>query len=145
MTNVVPTGDGFKVEFAEEVPAFVRQVIVATGVLPYAHIPDELSGLPSDLMTHSAVHDRLDQFRGRRVAVVGAGQSALQTAALLHEAGADVQVIARREQIIWRSRYLRRLASRLHPAAAHEAVRGMGMRLLRLARRIPAAARVLSS
>jgi FAD-dependent urate hydroxylase len=104
VTSVVPGGDGFKVEFAEEVPAFVRQVIVATGVLPYAHIPDELSGLPSDLMTHSSVHDRLDQFSGRRVAVIGAGQSALQTAALLHEAGADVQVIARRRQLVWEER-----------------------------------------
>ena len=108
VTNVVPSGDGFRVEFAEEAPAFVRQAIVATGVLPYAHIPSELSGLPAALMTHSSAHDRLDQFRSRRVAVIGAGQSALQTAALLHEAGADVQVIARREQIIWRSRYLRR-------------------------------------
>jgi thioredoxin reductase len=104
VTNVVPAGDGFKVEFADEVPAFVRQVIVATGVLPYAHVPDELAGLPSGLMTHSAVHDRLDRFGGRRVAVIGAGQSALQTAALLHEAGADVQVIARRQQIVWEQR-----------------------------------------
>jgi NADPH-dependent 2,4-dienoyl-CoA reductase/sulfur reductase-like enzyme len=101
VTNVVPSGDGFRVEFAEEAPAFVRQAIIATGVLPYAHIPSELSGLPADLMTHSSAHDRLDQFRSKRVAVIGAGQSALQTAALLHEAGADVQVIARREQIIW--------------------------------------------
>jgi FAD-dependent urate hydroxylase len=101
VTSVVPSGDGFKVEFAEEAPAFVRQVIVATGVLPYAHIPDELSGLPADLMTHSAVHDRLDKFRGRRVAVIGAGQSALQTAALLYESGAEVQVIARRQQLRW--------------------------------------------
>ena len=90
VTNVVPSGDGFKVEFADEVPAFVRQVIIATGVLPYAHIPDELSALPDDLMTHSAVHDRLDQFHGKRVAVIGGGQSALQTAALLHEKGVDV-------------------------------------------------------
>ena len=101
VTSVVPSGDGFKVEFAEEAPALVRQVIVATGVLPYAHIPDELSGLPADLMTHSAVHDRLDKFRGRRVAVIGAGQSALQTAALLYESGAEVQVIARRPQLRW--------------------------------------------
>ena len=64
-------------------------MIVATGVLPYAYIPAELSGLPSELMTHSSVHDRLDQFSGRRVAVIGASQSALQTAALMHEAGAD--------------------------------------------------------
>jgi FAD-dependent urate hydroxylase len=112
VTRVTPDGGGFKVEFAEEAPALVRQVIVATGVLPYAHIPSELSGLPSDLMTHSSVHDRLDQFRGRRVAVIGAGQSALQTAALLHEAGADVQVIARQQQLIWEQRIAQEI--RLH-------------------------------
>ena len=101
VTSVTPRDGGFKVEFAEECPVFARQVIIATGLLPYAHIPSELSGLPSDLMTHSSAHHRLDQFRGRRVAVIGAGQSALQTGALLHEAGADVQVIARKQQIFW--------------------------------------------
>jgi thioredoxin reductase len=101
VTNVTPGDGGFKVEFAEEAPAFARQVIVATGLLPYMHIPPELSGLPSDLMTHSSVHDRLDQFSGRRVVVIGAGQSALQTGALLQEAGAEVQVVARRHDLIW--------------------------------------------
>jgi thioredoxin reductase len=101
VTNVTPEDGGFKVEFAEEAPAFARQVIVATGLLPYMHIPAELSGLPSDLMTHSSVHDRLDQFSGRRVVVIGAGQSALQTGALLQEAGAEVQVVARRHDLIW--------------------------------------------
>jgi thioredoxin reductase len=101
VTNVTPSGDGFKVEFAEEAPVLARQVIVATGILPYAYLPDELSGLPSELLTHSAVHDRLDKFSGRRVAVIGGGQSSLQTAALLHEAGADVQVVMRGKQITW--------------------------------------------
>lgn len=101
VTNVTPVDGGFTVEFADEPPAFARQVIVATGLLPYASIPDELSGLPADLMTHSSAHSRLDQFRGRRVAVIGGGQSALQTGALLHEEGADVQVIVRGEQITW--------------------------------------------
>jgi thioredoxin reductase len=35
------------------------------------------------------------------VAVIGGGQSALQTGALLQEAGAEVQVIARTQEIIW--------------------------------------------
>jgi hypothetical protein len=69
--------------------------------LPYTYIPSELSGLPSDLMTHSSMHHRLDQFRGRRVAVIGGGQSSLQTGALLHELGADVQVVVRSPQVIW--------------------------------------------
>jgi thioredoxin reductase len=101
VTSVTPGGGGFKVEFAEEAPVFARQVIIATGLLPYAHIPNEVSGLPADLMTHSSAHRRLDQFHGRRVAVIGGGQSALQTAALLHEEGADVQVIVRRQQLTW--------------------------------------------
>jgi FAD-dependent urate hydroxylase len=101
VTSVTAGDRGFKVEFAEESPVIARQVIIATGLLPYAHIPCELSGLPSDLMTHSSAHRRLDQFRGRRVAVIGGGQSALQTGALLHEAGADVQVVVRRQQVSW--------------------------------------------
>jgi FAD-dependent urate hydroxylase len=101
VTSVTLRAGGFRVEFAEEAPAFVRQVIIATGVLPYAHIPGELSRLPSALMTHSSVHARLDQFSGSRVAVIGAGQSALQSAALLHELGAEVQVIVRGQQLIW--------------------------------------------
>jgi thioredoxin reductase len=109
VTRLAPRDGGFMVEFAEEAPAFVRQVIVATGVLPFAHVPSELAGLPTDLMTHSSAYDRLDQFRGRRVAVIGAGQSALQTAALLHEAGACVQVIARRQRLIWEERIAQEL------------------------------------
>jgi thioredoxin reductase len=101
VTSVTPGADGFKVEFAEAAPVLARQVIIATGLLPHMYIPSELSGLPSDLMTHSSVHDRLDQFSGRRVAVIGGGQSALQTGALLQEAGAEVQVIARTRELIW--------------------------------------------
>jgi FAD-dependent urate hydroxylase len=101
VTSITPFGRGFKVEFAEELPVYPRQVIVATGLLPYAAVPDELSGLPASLMTHSSAHRQLDHFSGRRVAVIGGGQSALQTAALLHEAGADVQVIARGPEIAW--------------------------------------------
>jgi thioredoxin reductase len=52
-------------------------------------------------MTHSAVHRELDQFQGMRVALIGGGQSSLQTAALLHEAGVDVRVIVRKDRIVW--------------------------------------------
>lgn len=101
VTNVTPVDGGFKVEFAEESPMLVRQVIVATGLLPYQRMPKELAGLPTDLVSHSAAHHRLDLFGGKRVAVIGAGQSSLQTAALLHESGADVQLIVRKDHLIW--------------------------------------------
>jgi Pyridine nucleotide-disulphide oxidoreductase len=100
-TEVTVTGAGFRVEFQDAEPVTARKVVIATGVLPYARIPAELSGLPSDLVTHTSEHHDVDRFRGRRVAVVGAGQSALETAALLHEAGADVTIIARIPGIAW--------------------------------------------
>ena len=118
VTGVTPVGGGFKVEFAEDAPVLARHVMVATGLLPYARVPAELSALPADLMTHSVVHRALDQFAGKKVAVVGAGQSALQTAALLYEQGAEVQVVARTQELIWESKVSEKLGLReylFHP------------------------------
>ena len=101
VTEVTPVDGGFRVSFANAVPVSARHVVVATGVLPYQHIPAGLAGLPAGLATHTAQHQDLGQFKGRKVAVIGAGQSALETAALLHEQGASVQVIARGPALTW--------------------------------------------
>ena len=62
----------------------------------YFHLSSELAGLSPQLVRHTCqVHELEEEFRGRRVVVIGAGQSALETAALVHEAGVDVQVIQR--------------------------------------------------
>ena len=95
VTGVQAVSGGFEVAFADADPVTARQVVVASGVLPFATIPRELSGLPSGLVTHTAEHRHLDKFSGRKVAVIGAGQSALETAALLREQGTDVRIIAR--------------------------------------------------
>jgi thioredoxin reductase len=95
VTEVKATGGGFQVAFADAESITARQVVVAAGVLPHSYVPPELAGLPSDLVSHTADHHEFDRFKGRRVAVVGSGQSALETAALLHEAGSDVTVVAR--------------------------------------------------
>ena len=101
VTKVSADGNRFKVEFSDAEPITARQVIVATGVLPHRYVPDELSGLSADLVTHTSDHHDLSPFQGRRVAVVGAGQSAIETAALLHEAGADVHLVARGSKLKW--------------------------------------------
>lgn len=101
VTRLTAKPGGFVAEFADTEPVAARQVVIATGVLPYAAIPAELRQLPSDLVSHSADHRHLDGFSGRRVAVIGAGQSALETAALLQEDGAEVQLITRRQEINW--------------------------------------------
>jgi len=58
-----------------------------------------LEGLPQEFVTHSSKHTVLDRFKGREVAVIGGGASALDLAALLYEAGSQVQVVARKPVI----------------------------------------------
>ena len=95
VTEIKAKNGGFWVTFADAEPVAARNVVVATGVLPHVYIPAELSSLPSGLVSHTADHHRFDEFRGRRVAIVGAGSSALETAALLHETGGEAQLIVR--------------------------------------------------
>jgi thioredoxin reductase len=101
VTEITAADGGFRVEFADAESITARQVVVATGIMNFASTPPELSGLPAELVSHTSDHHDLDRFRGRRVAVVGGGQSATETAALLHEAGADTQLVVRRSALNW--------------------------------------------
>ncbi len=58
-------------------------------------------GTSGQLASHSSEHNDLSKFKGQRVVVIGAGQSALESAALLKEAGTDVEVIARQGILNW--------------------------------------------
>jgi cation diffusion facilitator CzcD-associated flavoprotein CzcO len=101
VANVDRGVGGFQVTLADGEQVTARRVVVAIGVEHFAYVPRPLSELPSDLCTHASVHTDLSAFRGQDVIVVGAGQSALETAALLHENGAAVQVLARRQKLAW--------------------------------------------
>lgn len=76
------------------------QVVMAIGVRHYAHRPEPFATLPPALVSHSSDHADFGRFKGQAVVVIGGGQSAIEYAALLHEAGAAVQVVARRP-IVW--------------------------------------------
>jgi cation diffusion facilitator CzcD-associated flavoprotein CzcO len=88
-----------------------RRVVVATGPASQEFRPARLAGLPADLVSHTADHTRLDGFSGLHVAVVGRGQSACESAALLSEAGAEVEIICRGE-IQWLGSRYKMLATR---------------------------------
>lgn len=78
-----------------------RAVVVATGLSGLAHLPPELASAapdgptPTGPVSHSSQLHDLSRFSGKELIVVGAGQSALETAALAAEAGAQVRVVAR--------------------------------------------------
>lgn len=78
-----------------------RRVVIAAGITAFGKVPRQFQGLPSDRVTHCYSGFDPGAFAGRKVVVIGAGQSALEGAALLHEAGANVEVIATIEQLRW--------------------------------------------
>ncbi|MCW8097400.1 FAD-dependent oxidoreductase [Streptomyces tauricus] len=94
-----PGGFELKLDSGEVFTA--RAVVVATGLSGLAHLPGELAAAvpdgpsPTGPVSHSSQLHDLSRFSGRELIVVGAGQSALETAALAAEKGAQVRVVAR--------------------------------------------------
>jgi FAD-dependent urate hydroxylase len=94
-------GGGFLIRTANEESLKADKVVVATGIIPFAYVPPELSGLPLDQISHSSAHSSLEHFRGKEVLIVGGGSSALETSALLLEQGASVKMIVRDNAVSW--------------------------------------------
>lgn len=101
------TGPGFTIRLDDGRELGAAAVVVATGLNGLAHIPEELRDLAPQgpgrtaLVSHTSHHTDLSRYAGQRVAVVGGGQSALESAALLHEAGAEVHVLVRGDRVRW--------------------------------------------
>jgi len=87
-----------------------KRVILATGLGYFTRTPDLLAALPKELVTHGwdvSEYLKNGQYAGRDITVVGAGQTALEAAALLQEGGARVQILARRD-VWWSDRFGKR-------------------------------------
>ncbi|MGJ5751565.1 FAD-dependent oxidoreductase [Streptomyces puniciscabiei] len=149
-----PSSSGFAVGLDDGRQLTAAAVVVATGLNGLAYIPKELLRLVPEgpgagaLVSHTSHHSDLSRYAGQRIAVVGGGQSALESAALLHEAGAHVQVLVRERRVLWGSvpqlgrPWPQRLAQPASPL-------GTGWTLAAVCRapggvrRLPAAARLL--
>jgi pyridine nucleotide-disulfide oxidoreductase len=101
VTRVEPTAAGFSLLLEDGERITVPRVVVAGGIAPFARRPPELREVGEPFVLHSVDVLQAAHFRERRVIVIGAGQSALETAALLHEARSDVEIVARARGIIW--------------------------------------------
>jgi thioredoxin reductase len=87
--------EGFVVQLEDGEKTYARRVVVAVGISYFGYVPPIFSQLPKELVSHSSAHSDVERFKGCSVAIVGAGGSALDLAASLHEAGASVELIAR--------------------------------------------------
>jgi len=100
VTRVDARDDGFRLVLEDGDTFFARRVVMATGLLGHEYRPPQFDGLPCALVSHSCEHTDSERYRGKRVAVIGRGQSACESAALLHEAGAEVELICR-GHLVW--------------------------------------------
>jgi len=88
VTRIESGPSGFQLSTEEGRTFLARRVIVAGGIQPFAYRPEIFQGLPSSLVSHTSERIDVDQFSGKNVMVVGAGQSALEAAGFLAAAGA---------------------------------------------------------
>jgi FAD-dependent urate hydroxylase len=104
VTRVERQADGFAITLSSGERMIASRVVVATGLAYFAKAPSVVSSLPPELMTHTSKISSFEAFKGRTVAIIGAGQSALEAAALLREAGAEPRLIVRENAVRWHSR-----------------------------------------
>jgi hypothetical protein len=90
---------GFTLTFEDGAVLSARRVVVAVGIGYFAWLPPVLEGISPALVTHSSDHHALDKFADRKVAVIGAGASAIDVAALLRGVGAHPTLVARTDEL----------------------------------------------
>lgn len=101
VVSLAASASGFELVLEDSEIVAAARVVVAAGIAPFAARPPQFDGLPAELVSHSSDHRDLGRLAGASVVVVGGGQSALESAALLKEAGAEVSVIARASALTW--------------------------------------------
>ena len=105
VANVERAGEAFTITLDDGERFLASRVVVAAGLGPFAYVPPVFRELPGSLASHTSASPDLERFQGRQVTVVGAGQSALESAALLSEAGAHVELLGRTQAIYWLSNW----------------------------------------
>jgi len=100
VTRVEQSRNGFRLRLTDGDDVRARRVVVAMGLAHQEFKPAPFAGLPQALVSHTCDHVHFDAYRGKRVAVVGRGQSACETAALLSEIGCEAELISRGD-LLW--------------------------------------------
>ena len=93
--NIELTPEGYLLRLDDGELVKAGRVVLAVGITHFEYVPDILAHLSPEFLSHSARHSEVGVFSGRNVVVIGGGSSALDWAGLLHEAGVNVQLVAR--------------------------------------------------
>jgi cation diffusion facilitator CzcD-associated flavoprotein CzcO len=103
-TRIERAGRDFEITLATGDTFRSRRVVVCTGLSGLEHIPAALQGLGLARMQHTSSIANYSVFRGKRVAVIGGGASAIEAGALVQEAGGFAEVFVRGPKVIFHER-----------------------------------------
>ena len=92
---------GFRLTLQDGEEVRATYVVVAAGIGPFKKKPEVFQKLSPQQAIHCYEGRNVRKYAAKRVAVIGGGQSALESAALLHEANAQVEVIVRESRLRW--------------------------------------------
>jgi thioredoxin reductase len=95
VVSVEPADKGFYLRLDDGETFQAHRVVLAVGMTPFGYLPDQASRLPLEFASHSSAYGPVDQLVGKQVVVFGSGSSATDLAALLHEKGVSVSLVAR--------------------------------------------------
>jgi thioredoxin reductase len=95
VAHIEASGGDFLLQLATGEELRARRVVIAVGLNYFTRLPDFVKTLPEGRGSHSSEHSDYARFKDKDVAVIGAGSSALEAAAVLHESGARAQVLVR--------------------------------------------------
>lgn len=98
-TKITTAGREFEVVLKNNDRLLARRVVVATGLTGLQYVPEILADLGPDRVRHTADITDYSLFRGKRVAVIGGGASAIEAGALVHEAGGSSEIFVRDDTV----------------------------------------------
>jgi FAD-dependent urate hydroxylase len=102
VTHLSREGRSYRLQLNDGSEMTADRVVIATGLKPFAVRPEQFAGIGDGLVVHTSDLRDLSAFSGKRIAVIGAGQSAMDCAALLCEQSAQVEIIARAPEVRWK-------------------------------------------
>jgi cation diffusion facilitator CzcD-associated flavoprotein CzcO len=104
VTSVSLRSGGFELALSSGERLRSRKVVVCTGLSGLAQIPEVLRELSPDCMRHTFDISDYSEFRNKTIAVIGAGASAIEAAALVHEAGGHSEIFLRGQEAVFHGR-----------------------------------------
>jgi FAD-dependent urate hydroxylase len=94
--NIEQKDEAFEVTLVDGRVLTSSSIVMAPGLQPYVYRPPEYAHLPKELVSHTAELRTFDHLAGKKVVMIGGGQSALESSALAYESGVNIELVARK-------------------------------------------------